>query len=436
MLRRRLGEKRLAALLAFVNETDYTLEPAALNWRIWVPLLADDLVRRKKTTRLDWDRFYADLSQMQAALPHLQGQRIFRQENGTLAAANAPNTLEQSELFISPNPEHALRSRKRLAGTSLFPPASIARKMVFADPTLAWPPAVTKALFAAGLATEYSLPKVISGMSRLLGKRPNRQAVIGALGWAFSAWKSHKSTDLEKALRAAAMPVPLALGGIRAAPFARFGRGWRETRGDLLADFCAAAPKTSRAVRILEESLIPPWEDWPLRERGTSTDWADFLRLLGVKDRLLPVYFKSISLGCYEWWAVRGPAVKPLPIEASLGPQWRAALQSKSPQSGFGYVSGSYATDESLVAFPHQGEYASMSESAQMAYARILMTSIPELPASHLATILRRTAGNPDSVRWPSPLLAFLKEAEWIPISEGEHIRWVRPSICWFCAPR
>ncbi len=104
----------------------------------------------------------------------MRGKAIFRLEDGSLGAANSPETLGERELYISADPENATRSRKRLAGMTLFPPKSVAQRMQFADPLLSWPQPVTAAFVGAGLATEYSLPRVIASMGRLLGKRPAR----------------------------------------------------------------------------------------------------------------------------------------------------------------------------------------------------------------------------------------------------------------------
>lgn len=434
MLRRGLGPKRFEALRNFVSEVDLTFEPAVSNWSRWGPSLANDLAkRRRKATKQEWEDFYADLAGLPSVLPHLRGSGIFRLDDGRIEAANSPATIAERELFISPDPENATRSRKRLAGTTLFPPKSIAQRMLFADPALTWPPNVTSAFVNAGLATEYSLPKVIAGMGRLLGKRPSRQTALAAINWAFGAWKAHKSNEVETALKLAVLPLPCADGKLRAANTVRFGANWRETRGDLLAEFCDAIGDAPRGAKSLIESLIVPWEEWPLREKGTALDWFAFMRLLGVKDGVTPVYYKAVTMQVDEWWSLRRPLVKGISLEVSVGPQWRAALQS--PQQAFSYQSGSYSTDETLFALPLQGEHAAMSDRAKMAYARLIVAALPELKDHHYTTTLRRTFGNSDHVGWASPLLGFLWEASWLPTYRGDELSWVRPREAWF-APR
>jgi hypothetical protein len=432
MLRRGLGPKRLEALHEFVDETEFTFEPAHANWAEWGPALAADLSRRRKAGRQSWEDFYSDLAGMPAVLPHLRGKKIFRTGEGVLGAANSSETLGQREFFISPEPEAVGRRRRKVAGTALFPPPSVAKRMEFADASLQWSPTVAKAMFDAGLATEYSLARVIAGIGRLLGGRPSKTVLLAALRWTFAAWLSHKSPDVEKALKGSGLQVPVTVGAFKPATIARFGAGWRETHGDLLADFCEAAAEGSRDVKAIRDALLASWECWPLKERGTAAEWLTFLRLIGVRDGLGPVVYKAQTHGVWSWRGLRRAADEPLALERWIGPEWRRALQEPARVEGFGYQSGSYTTDSTLFALPLQGEHASLSPRAKLAYARLVMAAVAEIKDEFLTTTLRRTAGNQDHVRWLSPLLSFLREAAWVPAVSGEEISWARPRACWY----
>ncbi len=435
MLRRGLGQKRLEALHEFVDATDFTFDPDHSNWAEWAPALAADLNKRKKVPRQSWESFYADLAAMPEVLPHLRGKRIFRVSDGTLSAANSPQTLSQREFYISPESETSGRRRKRLSGTRLFPPPSVARRMEFADPSLDWSPTVAKAMFDAGLATEYSLAKVISGIGRLLGSRPKKIVSLAALRWAFDAWLASKSSEVEQALRVSGLQVPVSSGSFKPANVVRFGEGWRDTQGSLLAEFCDAAAGVSRSARIMRDALLAPWESWPIRERGTAGEWRAFLNLIGVRDGLGPVVYKAQTNAVWSWSGLWSDAAQPLPIEKEVGPEWRKALRRRAPRPGFAYRSGSYSAGETLFALPFQGEHAALPERAKHAYARLISGVISDLEEGFFTTTLRRTTGNQDQVRWPSPLLAFLKEAAWVPVAEGEESKWARPCDCWY-APR
>lgn len=434
VLRRGLGARRIEALREFIDQTEYSLDAEAAVVAEWVPSLAADLAApRRKTTKRDWEDFYLDLASLPSALPHMRAKPIFRLGDGSLGAANSPETLGERELYISTDPENATRQRKRVAGTTMFPPKSVAQRMLFADPLLSWPAAVTSAFVSAGLATEFSLPRVIAGLGRLLGKRPTRQTALAAISWAFTAWKSHKSVEVERALRIANLPVPAAEGRLRAANTARFGAGWRDTMGDTVRELCDEIGNSTRASKALWDSLLVTWEEWPLRERGTATDWLQFLRLLGVKDGLTPVLYGAVSLHVSEWIGVLRDYGQPIAIEGHVGVTWRASLDKL--KRGFSYQSGNYSTGETLFALPLQGEHADMNDRAKLAYSRLLVKALPDILPKHYTTVLSRTAGNADLVSWPSPLLAFLMEGEWLPITLGEELAWKRPGECWF-APR
>ncbi|CAN7678793.1 ATP-binding protein [Pseudomonas sp. LjRoot263] len=432
ILRRGLGEVRVRSLHEFAEEADFDLQPLGSRWIKWAPALAEDLNGRKHISREKWEQFYSDLADMPGVLAKLGGAKIFRLAEGELGSANRPGTVAERELFISP--EHEPRGRRRrLAGT--FPPASVAKQMDFADPALYWSPVVAKAMFAAGLATEYSLAKVIGSMGRLLGSRPSRTVLTAALRWTFSAWLTHNSTEVENALKTAKLQVPVAGGTFKIANSVRFGAGWRDTKGELIAEFCDATADLSRDTQLMGEALLMPWDAWPLREQGSAAEWLAFLRLIGVRDGLGTQLYKERDYDVSTWRGFKAGVSIPF-VDKLLGPQWQQALvKAKTKLRSFNYQSGSYATKDTLFALPMQAEHSQFSDRAKIAYARLVVASIADFNERFLSTILHRTTGYSDQVRWPSPLLAFLCEAEWIPVVEGDEIKWVAPRECWY-SPR
>lgn len=435
MLPRRLGEARMRALDEFVDDTEFLLVAPAETWAEWVPTLAEDLARRRKLVRRDWENFYTDLASAPGVLPHLRGKKIFRLADGTLARANGEDAADESELFINPVAEQVRRRRKRLSGTALFPPESISKKMVFADPDLTWPPTVTKPFFDTQLATEYSLPRVLSKVGKLLGRRPRQASIIAALGWAFAAYKSLRTPEMEQALRTANLSIPLEGGGRKSAASVYFGTGWRDTKGDLLAEFLEVAPEGARSLKNLRDGLLTSWDKWPLKEKGTATEWVHFMRLLGVRDGLIAVRHSSIAKPMQDWVRFRSSDETPLAIEQTIGPWWRQAVRKANPAFGFRYQSGSYQTGDSLYSFPGQAEHASMSPEAKFLFARLIAHALADLPPRFLITVLHRTGGNSDSVSLASPLAAFLRLAEWVPVGGADEVAWRQPNRCWY-APR
>ncbi len=433
MLRRNLGASRLQALHEFVAATEFGLFPAFSNWTHWAPALAEDLRSKAKKVLLDWDDFYADLADLRDVLPHLRGTAIFLNEAGKLVAANSPTTLAEREFYIRPALTSAAgRRTRKVAGTASFPPNSVAKNMEFADPSLLWPADVTRAFFDAGLATEFSLPRVIEGIGRFSGKRPTKQVLLAVLRWTFSAWSANRTPEVEAALRKGKFKVPAAEGNYQFATQLRFGRGWRDTQGDLLADFVDAAHGVSRTVATLKANLLSAWEDWPLKEVGTASDWMTFLKAIGVRDGLESIWYKAIEYDVETWrsWAAGSNAH--LSLAGSFGNTWRDAVRTATDRERFAYQSGTYSTDSTLSALPGQLDHGKFSEAAKLAYARLIANYIPTLPTDKLSTILRRIRGNNDTARWPSPLFGFLREAEWVPVVVNDAIVWNRPRDCWY----
>lgn len=434
MLPRRLGERRMEAVAALAATAQLTLEANPFDWAAWAPALAADLAKRRKLVRGDWEAFYADLAQLPEALEHLHGAAVFRLEDGSLGAANPQEGHGERELFISPSAEGATGRSRRL-GSAPLPPDSVAKRMVFADPGLSWPPTVAAAYIKAGLATRYDLPRVLARLKHLLGSRPRQASIVAALGWAFVAWRDHRTPEVEQAVKCAGLSVPAAEGGTKPARLAYFGAGWRETRGDLLSEFLALAPDTVRSVKHLRDGLLPEWEAWPLRERGSLADWVQFLRLLGVRDGPGVVYHSAVSRPIVEWVQLRRVDEALLPGEARIGPSWRAALRTDAPWAGIRYQSGNYTTGETLYVLPGQAEHPTLSDEAKLAYARLIVASLTSLSPSVLQTTLTRVGGNFDSVTWPSPAKAFLTHGEWLPVGSDDEVSWRAPPDCWY-APR
>lgn len=430
-----LGEARIACLARFAKAVGFTLDADWASWREWAPQFAAHLAKKRKLVRGDWEQFYADLAHMPAALEHLHGTAIFRLEDGTLAEANDLRHEGERELFIASSAEgETVRNRRRL-GSASTPPNTVTKRMLIADQGLTWPPAVASALTRAGLATRYDLPRVLSRLRVLLGPKPRYASVVAALGWAFAAWRDHRSPEVEDAIKGAGLAVPVARGGTRPASQAYFGPGWRDTRGNMLAEFLALVPDDLSSVRFMRDGLLPDWEGWPLSDRGTATDWAQFLRLLGVRDGPVVQHHRAVTRSIGAWVSMRSSDEATIPHEVALGPWWRMAIRTDRPWSGFRYQSGSYSTGETLYVIPAQAAQPTMSDDAKQAFASLLVAFLAELKSDRLRTTLSRTEGNPDVVSVPSPVAAFLRLSKWLPVVGGEGPEWRRPDQCWY-APR
>ena len=427
----RLGKLRLEAVQTLANVAGIGLYPAASSWKDWAPKIALDLAKRRKLVRSDWETFYADLASLPDALPHLRGQRIFRLEDGSLAPANSQDS-DGYELFVSVGQE--TRRRTRIGSTTRVPPSSIVKKMRFADPQLHWPATTAGPFFQAQLATEYNLPRVMAKLGRLMGRKPKRATAIAALGWAFEAWRSNRTPELDQAIKLANLLVPVSAGALKPAGQSWFSTGWRDTRGDLLSQFLEASPEGAKTLRVLRDGLLEPWDDWPLKDRGAMAEWVLFLRQLGARDGLQPTAYNALTRSVWDWTQFMSTDAGGPNVLATFGSWWRKASATTSPWNHFRYQSGEYEASP-LSALPGQAEYGQFSTGARLLYARLIVLTLAELPEAHFKTTFRRTSGNSDYHFGVSPLGAFLQQAAWLPVGVADDLQWRRPTNAWH-APR
>lgn len=429
-IRRNLGSARMRLLADLADQAELTLAAWPQKVAEWIPDLAADLLRRRKLSLAAWEAFYRDLTGMPDVLALLKGKAIFRNSEGRLVEANGGTG--GSQFFISPDgaaPAAGPRRRRRLAGTDVHPPASLTRGLQFADQSLSWPPDVVAGLVGAGLAEVFSLPQLLSKIGRILGPTPRKAKALLALRWAFDAWSANRLPEVEKALALAGLRVPAGDETYHSAGEMRFARGWRDTQGDLLADFCDGAAAVSRTVAQVRRSLLPSWEEWPLRERGSAQDWAAFLKHAGVKDGLPALKIADEEHGPWTWRSFRSGTADKLAAERTAGPHWREAIRGSPnvPQ----YGSGLYSTDGSLWFLPGQAVYDRLPPAARLAFSRNVLRYLTDAPAGHFSTVLQKRIGYYDRVNWPSPLLAFLQAEEWLPLSAADDFEGVSPGRCW-----
>lgn len=431
-LRRNLGARRTERLVEFAAEAGYTLDPWPDLLAGWIPMLAQDLSRRRAATRQDWEAFYHDVSRMTDVLPELHRRTLFRGTDGKLVNANAEDG-SGSQFFIVAQQAVGRRGRRRLSGGDRPPPPGITKNMTFADPTLDWPTEVTAAFVGAKLASEFSLVKVLGSLGTLLGDKPTAKRQAAALTWAFSSWKDNRRPEIEAALSRSKLRVPVTGGQLEPAGRARFSRNWRNTAGDRLADYCDAVAGRSRLVARLKEQLLPDWETWSADNPGAAADWTEFLRHVGVRDGLAPVSIAAEEHGAWFWQAFRDGRPERQAFENTTGSEWRSAVSAS--KEWFRYSTKTYSSTNTMWVLPGQSFYAEFTASTKHAFAQLVIAMLRESPAEWFSTVLKKTDGNWDTVTWPSPMTAFLRLAAWLPLAGADEFEGARPRDVWF-APK
>jgi hypothetical protein len=424
-----LGKERTRSLVSFLDHAEVATKVDIACWAKWAPDVATDLAKPKKFGKAEWEGFFKDLAQVPGLLPLLGGKKIFPATDGKLAAGNG-SAVGRRELFIDGSALARPNRRRRLAGSGLMPPESIAKQMAFVDERLIWEPATLKAYLKAKLLAEYDLPRVLGSARRLLPPNAPKQSQKALLGWVFGAWRSHKSTAVEEALRGANLVLPTRNGPFRPANETFFGEAWADTRGDLTATFLREAPEQARSLQTMRDGLLPAYEDWPLTEKGTASEWSTFLRLIGVNDGLPVRKNAPVKLDYWQWIDVFKPSEAPRVFENFIGTWWRRGIPEATAQSKFDYKSRDWDSGDTLYYLPGQSEYETMSDPARIAYAKLVIAALPNAKHS-MQTTLTRTEGNHAVALLPSPLACFMRIAQWMPIGSHESPGWEHVRNCW-----
>jgi hypothetical protein len=431
LLRRNMGSRRTEALRALGEQAELSLDPDPERLARWAPLLARDLERRRKSTAREWEAFYVDLAKQCEVLPLLKGELIFRNEARKLVRAEG-GVLENgrpTQFFINAETGSAdrARRRKRLDDVGVFPPSSITKGMEFADPTLSWPSDVVSAFVKAGLASQFKLIKVISRLGELLGPKPKKRDALAVLTWAFRSWTANRGEEFNKALAGAGLMVPRADGSMGKASTAAFSSGWRETQGDLMQELCRETADV-RDFAPLAKRMLPAWEQWPVSPGDTAQDWRDFLRIAGVRDGLPWYRTGEVRMGWWQWNELRAGTLETRDFERPLGPTWRPALALERRRPT--YVSGTYVSS-GIPYLIGQARYDHLTGPAKLAYGRLVANLVGALPEDAWNISFSRLGARSETVTWPSPILTFLKTAEWIPAAGLDDFEGFRPDRCW-----
>lgn len=415
LLRRGMGTRRTEVVREIGDAASRSLEPDAARLARWIPMLAEDLRRRRKTTAREWETFYADIADRADILALLKGALIFRNEARKLVPAEGGTSEDGRPTQFIINAEvwgvGRARKRRRLNDTSQYPPSCITKGMEFADPTLAWPAELASKLVRAGLASEFRLIQVVSKIGQLLGPRPKRRDAMAVLHWAFRAWKDRRGEEFDRALKKADIMVPVADGSVARSDTAFFSAGWRETLGDLLDEFLREGSSV-RELAAFAKRLLPGWADWPVALGETAQDWRDFLRLAGVRDGLAWHRTPKVKMPWSDWNELRLGRLESRDFERGFGPYWRPELARE--RNGPTFVSGAYASD-GIPYLLGQSRYEDLNGPAKLAYGRLLAHCIPNMPDSVWSFSFARAGGRSETITWASPLAAFLRSAAWIP---------------------
>jgi hypothetical protein len=415
------------------------MEPTADEMAEWVQNVAESA--RKKRRISWWNQFYEDLALLfEHSSAALAGRRILLDEEKVLQATamKAAEGTRGPTVFFQPVRERAEGLIDIEASDDVSIPASLRREIVFLHPELEWlerdgstrrKRQSRRFLEDEGLVRPYLARDLLEHIRELLSKSKSKTVSSDALRLAFRLQRT-RGYDHRPSLGDLGLRVPTR-GGWSPAQQALFSGKWPSTLGESVESLIKLAGPTSSEFQSLADSLLLAPEEWPFRIDVDA--WREFLRKVGVQDGLVP---QPIQQGVHEYgWSLSADTIsKPLGLEEPLTSYWTSAVVEEGDLPT--YETSPYVNKSPVYVLPGQREWSSLLPRALEEFAYLLVASCGEWHDEYLTLQFQRSNvvhRNFDLLSWPSPVSAFLKKADWLPIERQirDELSFVKPSGAW-----
>lgn len=438
-----LGPERLRALDDALMACGIVQTPTPPQVAEWVAQAALISSRRKFRPGW-WEDYYADVASLFERSPDaLYGRRILLDAEGHLRAGGPRKGRGlPTGVFFSPRNMLAEEADEQI-DEDIPVPASLQSRIAFMHPGIQWQQrdSVTKRntrrrahlfLETARLVERFRRGSVLVHLQSVLEQSNDKRLHGDALRFVFALLKGHHPQT--PALEDMGFRLPTVSGSLIASRDGVFSAAWPGTGGSELGRVIKDAAGLSSALTAIGERMLIGPNLWPF-DGGSVPAWRDFLRETGVDDGLWPIALTPAT-----------------PLRANGGELNPPRLTSRFQlgEVSAGYWAGTtskwgggphhpwtlYELTGGVWWLPGQEEFAAFSESTRLLYVRLLIEGLNQWPDDVLVTRFRRPRSekDADAFEWPSPAAAFLREAEWLPVSrpgEPGQLDWHRPSDVW-----
>ncbi|MFF6835783.1 sacsin N-terminal ATP-binding-like domain-containing protein [Streptomyces sp. NPDC012438] len=386
-----------------------------------------------------WARFYDELAGCVEQPRSLQGRRILVDDEGKLRKCNTADgrTPRRATAFFSPRADGEDQPGSARTGRGPGLPRSLRHRVFFVSRNIPWKNrlgSVTskqpgrRMLEDGGLVNEYRADELLALVARSLRDRPTPELAAEVLTWAFRLSRSEAAPWRD--IQDMGLLVPGAEGVWIPASKALFCADWGGERAKLLTELIDRAQDVSEEIAELRGRLTVPPEHAVFRG-GSRDDWRDFLGRLGVGDGFCPepVLRSTLRADGRHFVDGRPPTTSLTPATAKV---WKRHVERDLPtdlRPNTEYVGGT-----PLYRLPGQDDHHHLPDGAKRVYARLVAAGCAEWPTEALHVTVRRYNDRWDSFTLPTPVTAFLAEAEWMPVAsprERADWRFVRPAAAW-----
>ncbi|OEJ22491.1 sacsin N-terminal ATP-binding-like domain-containing protein [Streptomyces subrutilus] len=399
----------------------------------WAESLARSLASTPFRPEL-WARFYDELAGCVERPRALQGRRILMDDDGKLRLCNAAESkVRRATAFFSP------RADGEAGATGQGPrlPRSLRHRVFFVSRNIPWKNrlgSVTskqpgrRMLEDGGLVNEYRADELLALVARSLQDKPTPELAAEVLAWAFRLFRS--DTAPWRDIQAMGLLVPGADGVWIPAAKALFSASWGGEGAKLLEELIDRARDVSEELAALRSRLTAPPEHQAFRGADRA-EWRAFLERLGVGSGLCPepVPRSTLRADGRQFTDGTPPTPSLTPATAAV---WLRHVRRNLPTGQRRYTE--YVGRTPLHRLPGQDDHHHLSDAAKRVYAQLVATGCSGWAAEALHVTVRRYNDRWDSFTLPTPVTAFLAEAEWMPVTSArERVDWrfVRPAAAW-----
>lgn len=440
-----LGEERVDRLEQLaIDVQERTLDAEADTIGHWAERLARWLHRQAASPET-WGLFYDELSDVMRPATALSGRVVLLDDSGKVRPAvihERSNKSTDRLFFFHPARRDEIDDAD---GGEVFVdlkvPERLRRRIGFMAADLDWAPAVGgtrrlrrgRAFLAnAGFVREFRVDRVLTLLRQVVAGTKSDKLRQDALVFAFDLWRRARARDgLD--LAGLGLWVPVVDGTWVAADQAHFSGAWSKL-GERLEHLIQRAGPVSDELLQIGDRLIAAPDDWPAAVTDRDL-WKEFLSRLGVNDGLVPRAVGPAKLVKPHYWLKHpGALAKQIGLNDDAAQFWADAVQAGGGPLGYGWWQTDYHLDQPIFVVPGQADFDHFPATVKRLYSRLIAAGLSAWPERAFYTSFTKPARPSHTVRWPSPLAAFLGRAAWVPVSSpltrGEE-HYATPGVAW-----
>jgi hypothetical protein len=421
----------------------------------------------------EWDLLYDDLAYMfeDSTAQELAGRRILLAEDGTLqrcaepgdpAVAGSPaasstgaspasgqttsgpaakggqaarrraTRRRQATAYFQPARDHTEDEEEVDSDVELEIPAALKDHLFFVHPDLNWRTEdrqTTKArdlFFNNKLIRRYQARPLVESTRAMLRATKSRRAHQQGCRFLFNLRRSSPTATLP--LANSELLLPTLGGGTVQAREALFSKGWT-TGGEDLHTLSTTPAELSGELAALQHRLIAPPDDF-LRRGETVDQWVEFLRRVGVTDRL-PILRVKDRRTPYGGRLVRNHFTTTPGLPAPIAAQWTPHIPADVHAH---YNSTPYKCVTDITWLPGQAEHDQLPQALKDAYERILIRSLGKWePGVRTTKWHRDRSGDKNEREIRTPLAVFVQHGRWLSVRDPQsrHRTYAAPKDSW-----